>query len=137
MIPTGIRFVDERGFLTREAIALLDRLDVGQPQQIVPTVGLGMSPASVLDLPPGAAATISAAIASNTSGGAVAVSIWVVPAGGVVQPGYLVASGTVPANGSLSLPLAGVVIPPGGGLYAQAGLGGVVTLTVSGTRRAA
>lgn len=137
MIPTSIRFVDERGFLTREAIALLDRLDIGQQQQIVPTVGLGMSPAPVLDLPPNASATISAAVASNASGGGIVVNIWIVPAGGVVQPGYLVSTGTVPANGTLSLPLAGVVVPPGGGLFAQAGLAGVMTLTVSGTRRAA
>lgn len=137
MIPTGIRFVDVNGFLTREAIALLERLDGGVPQQIAGPIGLGMSPAVILSLGPNAVATISGAVASNISGGAADVSVWIVPPGGAAQPEYLVATGTVPANGTLALPLAGLVVPAGGSIHASASLGGVVVLTISGTRRAA
>lgn len=135
--PPNIRFVDDRGFLTREARAYLSRITENPVEQFISGVQLGLAPVSYLTLPYNVAGEVTAATAANTSGTDGQVVVYIVPDGDTPGPEWIVVSyQDVPALSSVSLPaLVAQAVPPGASIYAFASIASAITLTVSGVRR--
>ena len=135
--PPNIRFVDDRGFLTREARAYLSRITENPVEQFISGVQLGLSPVSYITLPFNVAGEVTAATAANTSGTDGQVVVYIVPDGEAPAPQWIVVSyQDVPALSSVVLSgLVDQAIPPGASIYALASIASAITLTVSGVRR--
>jgi hypothetical protein len=139
MVAPRVPLADANGYVTREWYRLLSALYADSPStremasQFVrladQTLGAAASPVYIA--PAGIRTVIRAAVVANSTGGAVNVSLWLVPAGETPGAGNVVLSSTsVGSNNSrVCLELVDQVIEPGGALYA---LGSGLTLVASG-----
>ena len=76
---------------------------------------------------------VDTVVATNSTSGAVIVSIYLVGAGGIPTPANLITVQSIPANSTAQLTTAqGHLIPGGSSLYAAAATAGAVSLTASG-----
>ena len=136
--PPNIQFVDERRFLTREAIAYLSRIVANPTEQFIAGEILTAAAVSYLTMPFNQSGEVTAATAANPSGSDAQVVIYIVPDGQAPDAEYVIVSYVdVPSLSSVVLSsLVGQAIPNGASVYAEATVADTITLTVSGVRRA-
>jgi hypothetical protein len=136
-IPPNIMWVDQRGGLTREALAVLSSITNAAPTQWVADT-LTASDALYYTVPADKTGEITAASAVNTSAGDILINVNIVPASASPSASNLVVSNlVVSVGGSVSLSsLVGQAVPPGASIYANSDTVAACVLTISGIERA-
>lgn len=135
-IPPNILWVDQRGYLTREAIAVLTSIVGTSPTQWISDT-LTTSSALYYTVLADRTGEITAASAVNTSASDILLNVHIVPSGDSPTALNLVVSSLVVSAGvSVSLDsLVGQSVPPGASIYADSDTAAACVLTVSGIER--
>lgn len=103
------------------------------PKRLVPGSVLTSTQVSYYDAPDDAKAIIQKATVTNSSGGAIVCTFWIMPpGGGAPELAYQLTVSAAASVTTVVAELARHVIEAGGRLYAQAATGSVVSLQVSG-----
>lgn len=135
-IPPNILWVDQRGALTREALAVLSSITNAGPTQWVADT-LTTTDALYYTVQADKTGEITAASAVNTSAGDILINVHIVPDGDSSTASNLVVSNlVVPVGVSVSLDsLIGQAVPPGASIYADSDTAAACVLTISGIER--